>query len=140
MHAIWIHMWPSPSQATYTNMPALPAQLGSHVYSCLPHATSDTPQTYFASSSISHYPYTQLSHTIPTHAYVLEIPSCTSYVHTLQQRPVSLPFKAFHNQWIPYQLITYLHRSRHTTHTSFPTAHTHTPCTHVHHHLPHLFP
>ena len=137
MHAIWIHMWPSPSQATYTNMPALLAQSGSHVYSCLPHATSDTPQTYFASSSISHYPYTQLSHTIPTHAYVLEIPSRTSYAHTLQQRPVSFPLKAFHTSMdtIPAHHIPPLFQTHHThflphrthTHTHTHTMHTCTP-------------
>ena len=131
MHAIWIHMWPSPSQATYTNMPALLAQSGSHVYSCLPHATSDTPQTYFASSSISHYPYTQLSHTIPTHAYVLEIPSRTSYAHTLQQRPVSFPLKAFHTSMdtIPAHHIPPPFQ---THHTHFLPHRTHTHTHHAH--------
>lgn len=67
------------------------------MYSCLPHWAPQTtilPQL-FHTHPLSHH--LNCSFTVPTHTYVLEIPSCTSYVHTLQQRPVlCLLLKAFH--------------------------------------------
>ena len=94
-------------------------------------------------------PRTLHKHTLPPALFhTIHTPNChTQYPHThmylkflhvLHTRiPSNKDLSASHSrhfthQWIPYQLITYLHCSRHTTHTSFPTAHTHTHTHHAH--------
>lgn len=89
----------------------------------------------FASSSVHTHPLSLPNcHTpIPTHTYVLEIPSCTSYVHTLQQRPSA-----------SYSRHSHISRYTSPSHTSTipDTPHTHFfhPLrTHTHTHHAHVY-
>lgn len=122
---------PLPAKPHILLIPALPSIVRLTCVQLPPHHLGHSTnmfclQLHFTHTTIPAPNY----HTHNTHIHMyLGIPSCTSYVHTLQQRPVSLLLRYFTHQWISTTNPSHTSTIPDRPHTHFfPHMHTHTPC------------